>query len=124
MLGFEKLEVWKGCRKLRIMVSTMAKQFPKSEEYGLKSQIKNAARSSTANIAEGYGRYHWQEYIQFCRISRGSVMEVKDHLIAALDDEYIKEDIFNEASEQVEKCIRLINGFIAYLEKMKENYKK
>lgn len=67
MAGFEELEVWKVARNLRIEVRKLYLKFPKNEEYSLTSQIKRSSRSITANIAEGHGRYHYQENIQFCR---------------------------------------------------------
>lgn len=82
--SFEDLEVYKKCRELRIEVSNVVNQhFPEHEKYSLKSQIIKSSRSITANIAEGAGRYHFQENIQFCRISRGSLTETLDHLIVA-----------------------------------------
>ena len=62
---------------------------PKSEEYRLKDQIVRCLRSVTNNIAEGYGRFNYQENIQFCRISRGSLYEVIDHLLIAEEENYI-----------------------------------
>ncbi len=64
---FEELKVWQECRKFRQAISDLTKAFPKSEQFDLVSQLKRAARSVTANISEGYGRYHYQENIQFCR---------------------------------------------------------
>ena len=67
----------------------MTKKFPKEELYCLVSQIRRAAISVHSNVAEGYGRYNFQENIQFCRIARGSINEVLDQLYAALDEKYI-----------------------------------
>ena len=75
----------------------------------------------TNNLAEGFGRYHYQEFIRFCRISRGSLTELSDHLIVALDESYINQDQHDVLRSKIEKCIALINGLIAYLEKRKRN---
>jgi four helix bundle protein len=120
MSTFEDLEVWKNCRDLRNRLSNMAKQFPVEEKYRLIDQLKRASRSATANIAEGYGRFHYQENIQFCRQSRGSLYEVLDHLICALDEQYIDNETFNERKADLEKCIALLNGYILYLKKRRE----
>jgi four helix bundle protein len=72
---FYDLPVYKTCRAFRKKISTIARQFPKSEEYLLKAQSLDSGRSITANIAEGFGRYHYQENIQFSRQSRGSLDE-------------------------------------------------
>ena len=82
---FYDLPVYKNCRSFRMKISKIA-LFPKSDEYGLKAQLLNSSRSITANIAEGFGRFHHQENIQFCRQSRGSLTETMDHLITAFDE--------------------------------------
>ena len=82
--GFESLEAWKCDREFRRNVSTVAKKFPGSEQCRLTDQITRSSRSISANISEGYGRYHYKETKQGCRIARGSLMETLDHLIVAL----------------------------------------
>ncbi len=59
MYSFEELEVWKACREFKVKSKKIADSFPKSEEYRLKDQIYRAVRSITANIAEGFGRFHY-----------------------------------------------------------------
>ncbi len=88
---FETLEVWKESRKLRKEISKLVKTFPSVENFRLSDQMIRASRSVSANIAEGHGRYHFQENIQFCRQSRGSLYELLDHLTVALDENYISE---------------------------------
>ena len=78
-----------------------------------------ASRSVTANIAEGYGRYHFQENIQFCRQSRGSLFEMLDHLSVALDEGYISRDRLEEMKKKSFVIIRKLNAYIQYLEKRK-----
>ena len=119
--SFEELDVWKECRQLRLKISELTKHFPKTEEYRLKDQLIRASRSVTANIAEGYGRFHFQENIQFCRQARGSLSEIRDHLITANDENYITEQVLNEFKELVEKCTRMLNGYISYLKSQKTN---
>jgi four helix bundle protein len=82
---FTDLETWKFARRLRVEIYKVCKALPKDETYALASQMKRAAVSVTANIAEGYGRYSFQENIQFCRQSRASVYELRDHCTTALD---------------------------------------
>jgi four helix bundle protein len=76
MRSFEELDCWKKATALRRRLSTIVKKFPADEKYRLADQIIRASRSVTANIAEGFGRYHYQEYIQFCRQSRGSFLNL------------------------------------------------
>lgn len=87
MQSFEDLLVWKKCRALRVSISNFCKTFPKNEEYRLKDQLIRSSRSITANIAEGYGRFHFRENIQYCRQASGSLYEVIDHLNCALDED-------------------------------------
>ena len=70
---FRDLEVWKKCKELRQKNWELCKQFPKEEKFRLSDQMIRASRSATACIAEGYGRFHYQENIQFCRQARGSL---------------------------------------------------
>ena len=121
IVSFEDLEVWKECRKFRNQISTTTEKFPKEEKYCLTDQIKRSSRSVTANIAEGYGRFHFQENAQFCRQARGSLTETLGHLICALDLGYINEVDLSSHRIQYEQCLKLLNGYIAYLIKSKTN---
>ena len=120
---FETLEVWIKGRELRKEVSFFTKQFPKEEKYRLIDQMIRASRSVTANIAEGYGRFHYQENIQYCRQARGSLYELVDHLTVALDENYIDREMFSKTKSEIFGTIKLINGYIKYLKTKKENEK-
>lgn len=119
--NFEELEVWKECRNLRKQISIVLKSFPSEEKYRIVDQLIRASRSVTANIAEGHGRFHFQENIQFCRQARGSLTETLDHMICAFDENYITVDQLSDFRNQYTSCLRLLNGYIAYLKKMKLN---
>ena len=112
---FEDLDVWKVCQQLRKKITGLARKFPKEEQYRLADQLIRSARSVTANIAEGYGRFHYQENIQFCRQARGSLYEVLDHLIVALEESYLKEDEFKVFRKEMIRSISILNGYIRYL---------
>ena len=116
---FEDLQVWKSCRRLRQRIYSITNCYPSEERYRLVDQLRRAAISVTANIAEGYGRFHYQENIQFCRQSRGSLYEILDHLTTSLDQAYISEDCFREFEAQILTSIRLINGYLRMLQKSK-----
>ncbi|MEC7755891.1 four helix bundle protein [Roseivirga sp. UBA1976] len=121
--SFMDLDCWKVAREFRNRISMLAKSFPVEEKYGLTNQIKRSSRSVTANIAEGYGRFHHQENIQFCRMSRGSLTETLDHLTVALDEKYISEDQFFDFKAELERCLKVLNGYINYLRKLKSSTK-
>ncbi|MDD2889408.1 MAG: four helix bundle protein [bacterium] len=116
---FETLEVWKKSRELRKEFSKFVKTLPVGERLKLGDQIIRASRSVTANIAEGYGRYHFQENIQFCRQARGSLYELLDHSTVALDEEYISEEKFNNFRIKIFKNIKILNGYISFLRRKK-----
>lgn len=120
MKGFEDLEAWKEGREFKKIISKIIKTFPKNEQFELSNQLRRASRSVTANIAEGYGRFHYQENIQFCRHARGSLEECKDHLYTAFDEEYINQQELDELFVQHKKCISLLNGYIEWLKKQKD----
>lgn len=115
--GFETLDVWKQARVFRIMIIDLCKQFSQEEKYRLADQVKRSSRSVTANIAEGYGRFHYLDNIKFCRNARGSLNETLDHLITALDEGYIVESKMKELKQEFEKVLKLLNGYIGYLKK-------
>jgi four helix bundle protein len=115
MQGFFDLEAWKACREVRKSIFVLAQKLPKEERYRLADQMIRASRSATANLAEGYGRFHYLETIQFCRQARGSLYELLDHLTAALDCSYITHKTFTDEEAKVLDAIRLVNGYVRYL---------
>ncbi|MBI4401788.1 MAG: four helix bundle protein [Nitrospirae bacterium] len=72
---FERLTVWQEAMELVAMVYRMTRSFPQEEKFGLVSQLQRAVVSVPANIAEGRGRYHRKEFIQFLYMARGSLYE-------------------------------------------------
>jgi len=117
---FRDLEVWQKSKELRQKIWELYKQFPKEEKFRLSDQMIRASRSATACIAEGYGRFHYQENIQFCRQARGSLYEQIDHLDVALDCSYINSDFAENLIRQIKTTIRILNGYIKYLKQRKE----
>jgi len=113
---FYDLPVYKTCRAFRKKISSIVKKYlPKTEEYHLKAQTLDSSRSIATNIAEGFGRYHHQENIQFCRQSRGSLDETLEHMITAYDDKYIAKEILSEINRDYKECLKQLNGYIKYL---------
>ncbi len=117
--SFTDLECWKACRVVRNEFSRIIKKFPTEEKFALTDGIRRASRSITENIAEGYGRFHYQENIQFCRHSRGSLFELKDQLITAYDENYLSKIEVNQMNELIDKALSLLNGYINYLSRAK-----
>ena len=72
------------------------------------------------NIAEEFRRFHFQENIQFCRQSRGSLHELIDQFITSRDEGFIKDDEYVEGRKLISKALALLNGYINYLSQQKE----
>jgi four helix bundle protein len=120
--SFEDLGCWQACRRLRIFVAkTIAPVLPKEERFGLTSQILRSARSTTANIAEGYGRFHYLDNAKFCSNARGSCHETLDHLITANDEDMISDELLKEGRELVNEAGKILNGYIKYLQTRASN---
>ncbi len=113
--SFEELQCWKKARSLRIKIREHYIKFPPEEKYLLVDQLKRATRSVTANIAEGFGRFHYLENSKFCRISRGSLTEILDHLIVANDEGYISDEELDILRINIQECLTILNGYVNYL---------
>lgn len=113
--SFEELECWKACKIIKDDITKAIKRFPDAEKYDLTDNMKRAARSTTRNIAEGFGRFHYKENIQFCRISRGSLFELIDDLITAKDEGYIDQQGQMDLRQKIDDALKLLNGYIRYL---------
>jgi four helix bundle protein len=119
--SFEELACWKEARSLRLFVKeSIITKIPSLEKFTLIDQIKRSSRSVGNNIAEGYGRFHYQENIQFCRIARGSLFETLDHGIIAFDEGYITEKELTQLREIHNKTLLILNGYIKYLKNQKQ----
>jgi len=117
--SFEDLEVYKLARELSNKVSQLIKKLPKEEEYNLKGQMRRAKLSMTNNIAEGFGRFHFQENIQFCRESRGSICELIDDFNECYDNAYIDQNYRDELKNEAYSIIKVLNGYIASIKRQK-----
>lgn len=116
--SFEELKCWKACREVVRWVMRVSAKFPKEEKFDLKDNMRRAARSSTRNIAEGFGRYTHIENIRFCQIARGSLYEAIDDAITAFEENYISEEEYQNGRALIDKSIGLSNGYIRYLQKL------
>ena len=113
--SFEDLDCWKVAREVREFVRQIVGGLPKVEKYRLGDQLTRASRSITANIAEGYGRFHYLDSSKFFSNARGSTYEVLDHLITASDEGLIDSKVLDQARRLIESAIKLNNGYTKYL---------
>lgn len=118
--GLEHLQVWQKAIQFALFVcQKVIGKFPDSEKYALSSQIRRSAQSIPANIAEGHGRFYYQDNVRFAYISRGSLEETYSHLIFAHEMGYVPQEQFQEASQKYSELLKMINGYINYLKKTK-----
>jgi four helix bundle protein len=116
--SFEDLDCWKAAREFRLFVSReVVPSLPKDERFRMGDQLLRSARSITANIAEGYGRYHYLDNSKFCSNARGSCYEVLDHLITACDEKLIPDELLVRGRGKFERAKGLLNGYMVYLKR-------
>lgn len=108
-VGFRRLIVWQKAYELALEVYRLTKNFPTLESYGLSLQLRRAAASIPANIAEGYERSHRKEYLQFLNIARGSLGELETFILLAKDLGYVNSkeyETINNLRVEVGKLLR------------------
>ena len=115
--NFYDLEAWECAHQLTLRIYEITRNFPHDELYGIISQLRRAATSVTANIAEGFSRYHFKDKINFYYHARGSVSEVESFFFVARDLHYIRPDQFAEICQLAISVRRLINGLIKSIDK-------
>lgn len=120
--SFKDLRVWQISSMLSKEIALLAKTFPNAERYDLADQMRRSARSIPANIAEGFGRYHFAEKIQFYNIAKGSTLEVKNHLIEAMNNGYIIADAQANFSKRYHIVEVKLNNLISSTAKARKKY--
>ncbi len=118
--SFEDLFVYQKAREFSRKIAALVKKLPVDEKNKLKDQMTRARRSITNNVAEGYGRFHYQENIQYCRQSRGSICEIIDDLVECRDENYIDEKDLISLKEEAYSLMKIVNKYIAYLRRAKQ----
>lgn len=113
--SYRDLDVWQKAMDLVVDCYNVANQFPKTEVYGLTSQLQRAAVSVPANIAEGRGRSHTKEFLNHLSIAYGSLMEVETHLQIAARLRYIDESLLERLLGKSGEIGRMLNGLIQSL---------
>lgn len=113
--SYRDLEVWQKAMSLVVDCYKTASEFPRTELYGLTSQLQRAAVSVPANVAEGQGRSHTKEFLNHLSIAYGSLMEVETHLFIAARLGYIDALALNALLEKSAEIGRMLNGLIQAL---------
>jgi four helix bundle protein len=122
--GFEELELWKKVRIFKNDIREISKLFPAEEKFRLTDQIIRSSRSINALISEGHGRFTYPDQIHYCIQARGSLTETINHLIDALDEGYITGDQLIVLKQKGKEIERLLNGYLVFLRKKRDELKK
>ncbi len=112
---FEDLDCWKEARTVVSQVYKLCNGSDFRKDFSLTDQVKRAATSIMANIAEGFSRKGDKEFIQFLFIAKSSASELQSHFYVALDQKYIDQSQFEELYEKADKIQRQISNLIKYL---------
>lgn len=117
MRDFRKLSVWHKAHQTVLAIYASTQHFPNDERYGLTSQIRRAAVSIPANIAEGCGKNTDAELARYMQISMGSASELEYHLLLAHDLQYLAVEQYDALNERVIEVKRMLASFIKTLRK-------
>ena len=119
--SLESLEAWKKAREFALRdYREVLPMLPSEEKWNLNQQLRRSSLSVPANIAEGYGRFYYQDNIRFCYYARGSLEETLSHLVIAYEMKFIPKSLFDSLGHDGEKLTQLINGYIGYLKRSKQ----
>jgi four helix bundle protein len=112
MKDFKDLKVWQKAHEMTVAVYSASRNFPKEEIYGLTSQLRRAAVSVGANIAEGCGRRSDGEFLRFLQIARGSASEVEYHLLLARDLRFFSDTAHAELEKKLIEVQRMLTALV------------
>jgi four helix bundle protein len=113
---FREIAAWRLSRDVRTLAYQLVAKPEVARDFKFRDQLRDAARSSTRNIAEGFARFKHKEFAQFVRVAKGSLGEVLDHFIDAVDNGYLTPADFAEHEHACKKALKAVNGLIRYLE--------
>ncbi len=113
--SFTDLDVWKSARKLKIRIWNLVKSFTPEEKFRLTDQLIRSSRAVSSMIAEGHGKFTYKDKINYCMIGRGSLSETWNHLIDAMDTEYINKEELTTFKMDIDETAKLLNGYINFL---------
>jgi len=119
--GLRRLQVWVRAKDFALVVyKRVLPLIPAEEKWNLNQQLRRSSLSVSANIAEGYGRFYYQDNVRFCYNARGSLEETLSHLTFAFEADFIPEPLYKELEQEGEEIDKMLNGYIGYLKKSKK----
>lgn len=117
MGDFRELIVWQKSVSLVTEIYKMTENFPKSEIFGLTSQIRRASVSVPSNISEGHSRRSSLDYIQFLKIARGSLAELETQILISKNLGFISEEIYINFDDKITEISKMLNALISSVNK-------
>jgi len=121
---FREIAAWRLSREVKILAYPIVKRAAAAHDFKFRDQLRDAARSAPRNIAEGFARYKHKEFAQFVRIANGSLAEVLDHFIDAVDIGYLSAEELPKHEHACKKALKATNGLIRYLESTPDQPRK
>ena len=119
--GLRKLQVWERAQGFALKIyKQVLPSLPVEEKWNLNQQLRRSSLSISANIAEGYGRFNYQDNVRFCYNARGSLEETLSHLAFSFEANFIPEAIYHELEKEGEEIEKMLNGYIGFLKKSKQ----
>jgi four helix bundle protein len=119
--GLKKLQVWVRGKDYAVRIyKQVLPLLPAEEKWNLEQQLRRSSLSISANIAEGYGRFYYQDNIRFCYNARGSLEETLSHLIFSFEVGFIPNALCKELEAEGEEIEKMLNGYIGFLKKSKQ----
>jgi four helix bundle protein len=119
--GLKRLQVWVRAKDFALAIyKRVLPLLPAEEKWNLNQQIRRSSLSVSANIAEGYGGFYYQDNVRFCYNARGSLEETLSHLVFAFEANLISENLYKELEGEGEEIDKMLNGYIGYLKKSKK----
>jgi four helix bundle protein len=115
--SFEDMPVWQKSMEIAVRIFKLTENLPRKEDYGLTSQIRRSALSVPGNIAEGFGRKHTKDKLNFYYDSRGSLSETKNHLIYGHRVKYFDQLNHDELKQLISDTWEELNMLISSLQK-------
>lgn len=119
--SLKKLQVWVRTKEFGLKIyKQVLPLLPAEEKWNLNQQLRRSSLSISANIAEGHGRFYYQDNVRFCYNARGSLEETLCHLVFSFEADFIPTILYKELETEGEEIEKMLNGYIGFLKKSKQ----
>ena len=112
---YQELECWRLANQVKREVYAILARPKVARDFKFCDQIRESARSGPSNIAEGFGRFRPAENARFCEFAKGSLVETDNHILDALDQQYVTKDEWKELTQLIDRAIGATTKYIVYL---------